>query len=129
MQLHSEALSEFRFIEGTKCLIQSTEDEPLIAMELVQAFRKVGAFSTVTSTLKEALILVEHDGLAVAILDHGLRDGESTRLCERLTERGIPFVIYSGFKKVEGACKAGPLVEKPATGDVLVATAEGLVAI
>jgi DNA-binding response OmpR family regulator len=83
-------------------------------------------FTTTTNTLKQALILIEHDGLAFAILDHALGDGDSTRLCERLTERGIPFVIYSGFKKVEGARKAGTLVEKPATGDVLVATAEGL---
>jgi DNA-binding response OmpR family regulator len=101
------------------------EDVPLIAMEIAQAFGKAGASTTITSTLKQALNLVEHDGLAVAILDHVLRDGESTRLCERLTARGIPFVIYSGFNKVEGACKAGALVGKPATGDVLVATAEG----
>jgi DNA-binding response OmpR family regulator len=102
------------------------EDEALIAIELVEAFRKVGAFTTTTNTLKQASILVEHDSLAVAILDHALGDGDSTRLCERLNARGIPFVIYSGFNKVEGACKAGPLVRKPATGDVVVATAEGL---
>ena len=111
-------------LNGREVLI--VEDEPLIAMELIEAFRKVGAFTTTTSTLKQALILVEHDGLAAAILDHALQDGECTRLCERLTERRIPFVIYSGFDRVEGACKAGTLVEKPATGDVLVATAEGL---
>ena len=70
--------------------------------------------------------MVEHDGLAIAILDHVLRDGDSTRLCQRLTERGIPFVIYSGLNEVEGACKGGTLVGKPATGDALVATAERL---
>ena len=48
-------------------------------------------------TLKEALVLVEHDGLSLAILDHALGDGDSTRLCERLRERGIPFLIYSGL--------------------------------
>jgi DNA-binding response OmpR family regulator len=111
-------------LNGRQVLI--VEDEPLISLEIAQAFRKAGAFTTITSTLKQALNLVEHDGLAVAILDHVLRDGDSTRLCERLTDRGIPFVIYSGFNKVDGACKAGALVGKPATGDVLVATAEGL---
>jgi len=70
-------------LNGREVLI--VEDEPLIAMEVVQAFHKVGAFTTLTSTLKQALNLIEHDGLAVAILDHALRDGESTRLCERLT--------------------------------------------
>jgi DNA-binding response OmpR family regulator len=111
-------------LNGRAILI--VEDETLIAMELVQAFRRVGAFTTTTNTLKQALILVEHDSLAVAILDHALGDGDSTRLCERLTARGIPFVIYSGFNKVEGACKAGTLVGKPATGEALVATVEGL---
>jgi DNA-binding response OmpR family regulator len=72
-------------LNGREVLI--VEDEPLIAMEIAQAFRKAGAFTTITSTLKQALTLVEHDGLAVAILDHVLRDGDSTRLCERLTDR------------------------------------------
>ena len=111
-------------LNGRSILI--VEDEPLISLEIAQAIRKAGALITITSTLKQALILVEHDGLAVAILDHALGDGNSTRLCQRLTERGIPFVIYSGFNEVEGACKAGPLVPKPANVDVLVATAEGL---
>ena len=111
-------------LNGREVLI--VEDEPLISMEIAGAFRKAGALVTITSTLKQALILVEHDGLAVAILDHVLRDGDSTCLCERLTARRIPFVIYSGFNEVEGACKAGTLVGKPATGEVIVATAEGL---
>jgi DNA-binding response OmpR family regulator len=111
-------------LKGREVLI--VEDEPLISLEIAQAFRKAGASITTTSTLKQALTLVEHDGLAVAVLDHVLRDGDSTRLCERLTERGIPFVLYSGFNKVEGACKAGALVGKPASGEAVVATAEGL---
>jgi hypothetical protein len=57
-------------LKGREVLI--VEDEALIAMELVQAFRKVGAFTTTTNT------------------------------------------------------QAGPLVTKPATADVVVATAEGL---
>jgi DNA-binding response OmpR family regulator len=110
-------------LNGREVLI--VEDEPLISLEIARAFRKVGAFITATSTLKQALNLVEHDGLAVAIVDHVLRDGDSTLLCERLTDRGIPFVIYSGFNKVKGACKAGTLVRKPAAGEALVATVEG----
>ena len=113
-------------LKGRQILI--VEDEALIAMELVQAFQKAGAFVTTTSTLKQAMILVEHDGLAVAVLDHALGDGDTTRLCERLTLRGIPFVIYSGLNTTEGACDAGVLVTKPATPDVVVATAEGLLA-
>jgi DNA-binding response OmpR family regulator len=92
----------------------------------VQAFKDAGARATMTTTLKQALILVEHDGLAAAIVDHALPDGDSTRLCQRLKERDIPFVIYSGFTQVDGACANGPLVSKPAPAEVLLATVEGL---
>lgn len=64
-------------------------------------------------TQGQRCLTLEHDGLAVAILDHVRRDGYSTRLCETLSDRGIPFVIYSGFNKIEAAYKAGPLVGKP----------------
>jgi DNA-binding response OmpR family regulator len=40
---------------GREVLI--VEDEPLISLEIAQAFRKVGAFTTITSTLKQALNL------------------------------------------------------------------------
>jgi DNA-binding response OmpR family regulator len=111
-------------LAGRSILI--VEDEPLIAMEIVDAFKAAGAVVTTTFSFKQALILIEHDGLAAAILDHALGDNDSSQLCARLKERGIPFVIYTGFSKVEGACADGPLVRKPASPDELVATVEAL---
>ena len=104
------------------------EDEPLIAMEIAEAFKQAGAIVTTTMSVKQARILVEHDGLSAAILDHALHDGDSSQLCARLKERDIPFVIYSGFSKIDGVCADGPLVKKPASPDVLIATVEGLLA-
>ena len=43
------------------------EDEPLIAMEIVDALKTAGAVVTTTFSFTQALILVEHDGLAAAI--------------------------------------------------------------
>jgi hypothetical protein len=43
-----------------------------------------------------------------------------------LKERGIPFMIYSGFDKVEGGCDA-PHVSKPAAPGELVAAMERLI--
>jgi DNA-binding response OmpR family regulator len=102
------------------------EDEPLIAMDIAVEFQKVGAQVVQTSTLKEALTLIEADGLSAAILDHALQDGNSNELCERLTERRIPFVTYSGYSHVEGACTKGSVVEKPAHPGVLVTTVAAL---
>jgi DNA-binding response OmpR family regulator len=104
------------------------EDEPLIGMDIVDALKSAGASVTTAMSPKHTLILVEDDGLDAAIIDHGLADDDSSRLCERLKERDIPFVIYSGFSKIEGVCAEAPLVKKPASPDVLIATVEGLLA-
>jgi hypothetical protein len=68
------------------------------------------------------LPLAEHPQLCAAILDFGLRDGDSGVLCARLTERGIPFVVYTGYDQVHEACRAGILVRKPALPDTLLMT-------
>jgi hypothetical protein len=39
------------------------------------------------------VLLVGHDGLSGAILDHALQGGGSSILCARLKERGIQFMI------------------------------------
>ena len=101
------------------------EDEPLIVMDITQAFEGTGAALTTTNTLKHALILVEHDGLAGAILDYALGGENSSLLCIRTKERGIPFLIYSGYATVEGPCKDAPHISKPAADGVLVAAMSG----
>ena len=112
-------------LEGRSILI--VEDEPLIVLDITQQFEVTGAALTTTNTLKHALILVEHDGLSGAILDHALPDGDSSQLCARLKERGIPFMIYSGFKTVGGACAGALHIAKPAPDGALVAAMEGLI--
>jgi DNA-binding response OmpR family regulator len=77
-------------------------------------------------TLSEALRAAEEVNLSAAVLDHGLHDCDSSQVCARLKERDIPFVIYSGFSKLEGACRSGVLVHKPAHPQVLVVTIAGL---
>jgi CheY-like chemotaxis protein len=110
------------------CSILVVEDEPLIALDIVTALELAGAHATTTTTVRHALILVEHDGLSAAIMDHALGDGDSTRLCDRLKARGIPYVSYSGFGPVEGAGENSLHISKPATMDVLMSAVEGLLA-
>ncbi len=112
-------------LEGRSILV--VEDEPLIVMDITQQFEATGAALTTTNTLEHALILVEHDGLSGAILDHALGDGNSSILCQRLKERGIPFMIYSGYNNVEGPCKDALHISKPAADGALVAAMERLI--
>ena len=112
-------------LSGVSLLV--VEDEPLIAMDIAMAFEDCGAHITSTNTLKHAVLLVEHDGLSGAILDHALPDGDSSILCARLKERGVPFMIYSGYEKVEGPCQGAPHLSKPATPGMLVAAMADLI--
>jgi CheY-like chemotaxis protein len=93
-------------LDGRSILV--VEDEPLIAMDIAQAFEATGAALTTTNTLHHAMILVEHDGLSGAILDHSLGDGDSSLLCTRLKERGIPFMIYSGHARARPTFPSQP---------------------
>jgi DNA-binding response OmpR family regulator len=100
--------------------------EPLIGMDIRCALEAAGAHVTATTTVRHALILIDHDGLSGAIMDHALGDGDSTQVCIRLKARGIPYVSFSGYDAVKGANPHAPLVKKPATMDVLLATLEAL---
>jgi len=60
-------------------------------------------------------------------LDYGLSDGDSSPLCSRLKERGIPFILYSGFPPVDGDCSAGLHMTKPAGEGALTAALERLI--
>ena len=96
-------------------------------MDIAQAFEHTGAELTTTNTLHHALLLVEHDGLSAAILDHAIGNEQSSLLYERLRQRGIPFMIYSGYSKVEDAPPGSLHVRKPATHEVLMTAMEGLI--
>ena len=64
---------------------------------------------------------VETPGLGIAVIDHALHDGITTSdVCERLKQLNIPFVVYSGFNHISGACADGKLVHKPATPEMLL---------
>jgi DNA-binding response OmpR family regulator len=107
-------------------LILVCEDQPLVALDIANAFTEVGARVVTARSLRDALIAVEDGTLSAAILDHALGDGDSSQLGDRLRERNIPFVVYSGFSNLDGAYGDAVHVPKPASSDVLVTTVVGL---
>jgi DNA-binding response OmpR family regulator len=109
-------------------LILIAEDEPLVALEITLAFEDEGAWVLRAHTLKEARLGVEDPALSAAILDHALSDGDSAEIRKRMKERKIPFVIFSGYDQLDGGCREGVHVKKPASMSVLVATVKGLLA-
>jgi DNA-binding response OmpR family regulator len=111
-------------LKGRSILV--VEDEPIIALDIVDSFRQVGASVLSAHNLRDGLRLAGHPDLSAAVLDFGLSDDDGTALCERLAERRIPFVVHSGYRDVRGVCRAGAVVPKPADPKVLVSAVAGL---
>jgi DNA-binding response OmpR family regulator len=111
-------------LAGRSILI--VEDEPLIALDIVTAFEKVGALTLIARTLAEAARLVEHDDLSAAVLDFGLGEDDAGAVYGRLQERAIPFVLHSGYKHASDACRGGTVVPKPARPEALIRAVEML---
>jgi CheY-like chemotaxis protein len=96
------------------------EDNPIIAMDVVQGLQDAGASVAQARPLTDALRKVECPTLSAAVLDHRLNEDDASQICERLDQRNIPFVIYSGYDCVEGPCSGGEHVRKPVPPPVLV---------
>ena len=120
----SEEFMPSTSLAGRSILI--VEDEPLIALDIATILEGVGAQVVQAQTLRDALVAVEDASLSLAILDHALGDGDSSRLYGRLNERNIPFVLYSGYTRVDGLGGRGVHLQKPASAAVLVSTVEGM---
>jgi DNA-binding response OmpR family regulator len=109
---------DHQILAGHSVLI--VEDEPLIALGIIQAFESAGAQVNTARTLTQARRLVERYGLSAAVLDFGLGDGDADALCDRLTELKIPFVLHSGYDHLKDARRSGIVVPKPAAPGALV---------
>jgi DNA-binding response OmpR family regulator len=102
------------------------EDEPLLALDIAECLRQAGASVFTAHNLQDGLRLAGHPDLSAAVVDFGLRDGDGTAVCDCLKERGIPFVLHTGYSHAHGACHGGVLVAKPAAPAELASTIAGL---
>lgn len=87
-------------LAGRSILI--VEDEPLIALEVHAAFRAAGASIISAADSREALRMIGLPDLSAAVVDINLGDGDDcSAVCKRLSERGIPFVFYTGEARAD----------------------------
>ena len=112
-------------LEGRSILV--VEDQPLIVMDITQAFEATGAALTTTNTLKHALILVEHDGLSGAILDHALPDGDSSQALRAPQGAWHPLLDLQRLPHGCRRCADALHIAKPAAEGALVAAMERLI--
>src|SRR5436190_21474001 len=109
--MHSHALS------GRSILV--LEDEPLIALDIVESLKPTGAQVLTAGQLLQALRLAADAPLAAAVVDFKIGDGDSAAICDLLKQRRIPFLIYSGYDVLSWPADV-PVGQKPATSHKLV---------
>jgi DNA-binding response OmpR family regulator len=102
------------------------DDEPLLVMAMRDLFESEGASVFSCASCLEAEELLGASAFSAAVVDYGLRDGESAPVCAQLDALGVPFVLYTGYEDVGGRWSKGVHLPKPASHDVLLATVVSL---
>ena len=113
-----------RPLGGVHILI--VDDEFLITAQLECDLSEAGAEVVgPAQTLKDALALAEREQVSVAILDIQLGHDNVGQLAQQLSDRGIPFVFYTGQMHTDPVRAQWPMskvLSKPATAEKLIAT-------
>jgi DNA-binding NarL/FixJ family response regulator len=103
------------------------EDEPLITMEIAAALEAARATVCTAARLEQALRLAERPALALAIIDLALGSDISIALCNRLAERSVPFLIYTGYSDIPPECKPHAVLRKPADRETILRAVAALI--
>jgi ActR/RegA family two-component response regulator len=103
------------------------EDEFIIALDLASSFQAAETRAVIASSLSQAMALIDRHSWAGAVVDYRLNREDCAPLCERLLQREIPFVIYSGLPEFS-VPSGGVYIPKPANPDDIVRVVEEIAA-
>jgi DNA-binding NtrC family response regulator len=113
-------------LSGRSILV--VEDEPLIALDIVESLKAAGAEIVTANLLSQALRLAAERRLSAAVLDYRIGTSDSSPICEFLEKRRVPFLIYSGYEVPSHRFPDVPVLGKPATPHRLVTAVADLCA-
>jgi DNA-binding response OmpR family regulator len=109
-------------LTGVTVLI--VEDDPLLAMDLETTLAHAGAVVVgLCHNLDDALTRADGADFAVAVLDFVLGSETVSPVARRLSDRGVPFILYTGKSRHEpklAEWRDCSIVEKPASPRTLV---------
>ena len=109
-------------LDGLRVMV--VEDELLLAMELEEHLQEEGCtvIGPVARPVK-ALRLLETEHPDAAVLDLNLNGERSTAVADALVERGVPFVVVTGYVDMpfdEPALRSAPRLGKPFRSEDLI---------
>lgn len=99
-------------IEGKRILV--VEDEFIVAAMLCDTLEDHGAEPVgPVGRVSEGLEMIGAGGIDAAVLDWNLAGESGVSLARALSEKGIPFVIATGYGSVEAPFSDRPILGKP----------------
>jgi DNA-binding NtrC family response regulator len=113
-------------LKGHSILI--VEDDALIRLELINLYQSVGAHVIAVPTHEQAIEATEQYPIRAALLDYGLDEDNVAQLCGRFSEYRIPYIFYTGYSGIEKIYPRAIILEKPASGEVLLRAMTDLIA-
>ncbi|MBM2576036.1 GAF domain-containing protein [Jannaschia sp. Os4] len=95
------------------------EDNMIIALDTSDMLEDMGATVRMAGTVAEAMAVLEADAIGLAVLDVNLGDTNSLPVAEALAERGVPFVLVTGYGdgEITAAYPPAPVLRKPYAPD------------
>ncbi|NVD39972.1 response regulator [Ensifer sp. HO-A22] len=99
------------------------EDEPLVALDIATLLEADGfEIAGIAASIDEALTIIKHADIDVALLDGNLRGQAVDAVASALQERKISFVFVSGYgrENLPARFKGVPVVAKPFSDQQLV---------
>ncbi len=122
-QNHAQAL------RGARLLV--VEDNFIILLQLESILLEAGAeIAGLCGSVEEALAMAEADDLAAAILDVRVGQEKVTPVAQKLRERGVPLVFYTGQADTDPISSEWPgcaVISKPAPPSAIVDAVAGAV--
>jgi DNA-binding response OmpR family regulator len=106
------------------------EDEPLIAIDVEDLLHRAGWTDVATfSSCNDADEWLKANTPTLAIVHPHLRDGYCTDTARTLSDRSVPFILYSGSSSADlhADFKTGILLPKPADPEKLHAAITSLI--
>jgi CheY-like chemotaxis protein len=104
-----------RRLEGARILV--VEDEVIIALDIAASLEEEGAEVIGPShTMADAIVQATKSPISAAILDMRLGSASVGPVARLLSERGVPFIFYSGQTHGDPMCAewpATPVFSKP----------------
>jgi DNA-binding response OmpR family regulator len=111
-------------VDLTGRTILVVEDDGLISIDLIARLEDAGAIALSARDLERGLSLATGAGLSAAVLDFDLDGSDTTAVCWKLVDRGVPFLFHTG--RVYSAFQqwpAAPVLLKPAASAIVPALA------